>query len=83
MAGRSPGLTATMTEVADLWALDSKFGLRYLGERICIFELRIESARLGKNSPGPSGGKVSGLDRQLDLVRGEAKGQAGRVAQRK
>jgi len=35
--GTSPGLTEMMTEVADLLALDSGFGLSNLAESICMF----------------------------------------------
>jgi len=59
----SPGLTKTITEVADLPALDSGFALRNLAERICtFFELRIESAMLGKSSSGSPGRKASGRE---------------------
>jgi len=63
MTGTSPGLTKTITDVADLLALDSEFGLRYLAERIStFFVLRMETARLGKSSSGSSGRKASGKD---------------------
>jgi len=47
ITGTSPGLTATITVVADLPALDSGFGLRNLAERICMsLELWMESKRM-------------------------------------
>jgi len=51
IVGMPPGLTETITEVADLPALDSGSGLRNLAERIWMFfDLSIESLRLGNNS---------------------------------
>ena len=61
--GTWPGLPETMTEVADLPALDSKFQVRYLAERIWMFfKLRIETARLGMSSSGSSERKASGKE---------------------
>jgi len=54
------GLTATMTEVADLPALDTGLGLRNLAERIwTFFELCLEFARLGTRSSRFLGSKSS------------------------
>jgi len=63
ITGTSPGLTATITEVADLPAIDSGFGLRNLAERICMsLELRMESKRLEKSSSGSQGRNPSGRE---------------------
>jgi len=63
MMGTSRGLTETMTEVADLPALDLGLGLRYLPERIwTFFELSIESTRLGNSPSGFPGRKASGRE---------------------
>jgi len=59
IVGTSPGLTETITELADFRELDSGFGLRNLTERICMFfELKIESLRLGKSFSGSPGRKA-------------------------
>jgi len=59
----SPGLTETITEVADLPALDSGSVLRKLAERIgTFFELCIESARLGNSASGSPWRNASGRE---------------------
>jgi len=81
--GMSLWLTETITEIADLPALDTWLGLTNLAERIwTFFELSIESARLGNSSSGSPGRNASG--RQWIASRaslgGEAKGQPGRAS---
>jgi len=61
--GTSLGLTETITEVADLPALDWGLGLRNLSERIwTFFELKTESARLGKSSSALVGRNTIGRE---------------------
>jgi len=61
IVGTPAGLTKTVTEVANLPALDSGFGLRNLSQRIYTFlELRTETARLGNRSSGLTGGRQAG-----------------------
>jgi len=59
IAGKSPGWTETMTEMADYPSLDCALGLRYLAARMRMsLELRMDSARQGKSSSGSSGRKA-------------------------
>ena len=63
IVGMSPGWIETITEVANLPALDLGLGLKNLAKGICsFFELRIESARLGNSSSGSPGRKASGRE---------------------
>jgi len=61
IVGMSPGLPETMTEVADLPALNLGLVLRNLPERIwTFFTLSIESARLGNSSSASPRRKACG-----------------------